>query len=145
MKHTSSFVAAALACLTSASSLAQSGEETVVLLPEGAERPEIVTAAIDLPKDADGKYRPSVTAVESSAKGHATANAAREDGRAFGAQMAANAAGNRETLARGTHPDHVKPPSPPEPPVTPPETPVGPPKTPVTPPVAPPVTPPARP
>ena len=145
MKHTRSFVASALAWLVSASSFAQSGEETVVLLPEGAERPEVVTAAIDLPRDADGNYRPSVNAVESSAKGHATANAAREDGRAFGAQMAANAADNRETLARGAHADHGTPPSPPELPVTPPETPVGPPTTPVTPPVSPPVTPPARP
>ena len=104
MKHSSSFVALALACLTSASSLAQSGEETVVLLPEGAQLPEVVTAAIDLPKDADGNYRPSVNAVESSAKGHATANAAREDGRAFGELMAANAADNRESLGRGTPP-----------------------------------------
>lgn len=141
MKHTSLFVAFALACLASVASLAQTGEETVVLLPEGAERPDVVTAAIDLPRDADGNYRPSVNAVESSAKGHATANAAREDGRAFGALMAANAAGNRETLARGTHPDHPTPSSPPGLP----ETPVGPPKTPETPPISPPVTPPARP
>ena len=140
MKHTSLFVASALACLAGVSSLAQTGEETVVLLPEGAERQDVVTAAIDLPRDADGNYRPSVNAVESSAKGHATANAAREDGRAFGALMAANAANNRETLGRGTHPDHPTPPSPPGPP----ETPVRPP-TPATPPVSPPVTPPARP
>src|SRR5262245_20081809 len=137
MKNTSAFIASALACLLSAQSLAQSGEETVVLVPESARRPDVVTAAIDLPKDADGEYRPSVNAVESSAKGLATANAAREDGRAFGAQMAANAADNRETHARGTRPDlpdqvpdHVTPPSPPEPPVAPPETPVGPPETP---------------
>ena len=134
MKYSSSFVASVLACLASASSLAQSGEETVVLLPEGAERPDVVTAAIDLPKDANGNYRPSVNAVDRSAKGHATANEARENGRAFGAQMAANAANNRETHARETHPDHPTPPSPP----TPPETPVGPPNTPGTPPVSPP-------
>lgn len=138
MKNTSAFIASALACLLSASSLAQNGEETVVLLPESAELPDVVTAAIDLPKDADGEYRPSVQAVDSSAKGLATANAAREDGRAFGAQMAANAADNRETNSRGS-------PSPPEAPVAPPETPVGPPETPVTPPVSPPVTPPGRP
>jgi len=131
MKFVSSFVASALACLASASSFAQTGEETVVLLPEGAQRPDIVTAAIDLPKDANGNYRPSVNALEKSAKGHATANAARENGRAFGAQMAANAANNRETLARESHPDHPPPPAPPE-------TPVGPPNTPGTPPVSPP-------
>ena len=131
MKFVSSFVSTALACLASASSFAQTGEETVVLLPEGAQRPDIVTAAIDLPKDANGNYRPSVKAVEKSAKGHATANAARENGRAFGAQMAANAANNRETRARETHPDHAPPPAPPE-------TPVGPPNTPGTPPVSPP-------
>src|SRR5262245_56770603 len=103
MKYTSAFVASALACLTSAASLAQSGEETVVLLPEGAERPDVVTSASQLPRDADGKYRLPAKAVDGNAKGRATANAAREDGRAFGAQMAANAADNRETLARGPH------------------------------------------
>jgi hypothetical protein len=156
MKYISPFVASALACLISASTLAQNGEDTVVLLPEGAELPDVVTAAIDLPRDAAGDYRPSVSAVESSAKGLATANAAREDGRAFGAQMAVNAADNRETHSRGSRPDlsdllpdqvpdHVSPPSLPEPPVAPPETPAGPPETPVTPPVSPPVAPPGRP
>jgi hypothetical protein len=156
MKNTGAFIASAFACLLSASSLAQNGEQTVVLLPEDAALPEVVTAAIDLPRDATGEYRPSANAVESSAKGLATANAAREDGRAFGTQMAANAAENRETHARGSRPDlsdllpdqvpdHVTPPSPPEPPAAPPETPIGPPETPVTPPVSPPVTPPGRP
>ena len=145
----SAIIASAFACVLSASSLAQNGEQTVVLLPEGAELPDVVTAAIDLPRDADGEYRPSANAVESSAKGLATANAAREDGRAFGAQMAANAADNRETRARGSRPDlserlpdqvpdHVSLPSLPEPPAAPPETPV-------TPPGSPPVTPPGRP
>lgn len=156
MKYASPFVASALACLFSASILAQNGEDTVVLLPEGAELPDVVTDAIDLPKDANGDYRPSVQAIESSAKGLATANAAREDGRAFGAQMAANAADNRAATSRGSRPDlsdrlpdqvpdHVTPPSLPELPVAPPETPVGPPETPVTPPLSPPVTPPGRP
>ena len=155
MKYISLFVGSALACLFSASTLAQNGEDTVVLLPEGAELPGVVTAAIDLPKDADGEYRPSVQAVESSAKGLTTANSAREDGRAFGAQMAANAADNRETNSRGARPDlsnlpdqvpdHVTPPSPPELPVAPPETPVSPPETPATPPISPPVAPPGRP
>jgi hypothetical protein len=149
MKYSNPFVACALACLISASVLAQNGEETVVLLPEGAELPDVVTAAIELPRDADGEYRPSAQAIENSAKGLETANAAREDGRAFGAQMAANAADNRETHSRGSPPDlndllpdqvpdHVTPPSLPEPPVAPPETPVSPPETPATPPVTPP-------
>jgi hypothetical protein len=156
MKYISPFVALGLASLISASSLAQHGEDTVVLLPEGAELPDVVTAAIDLPKDANGEYRPSVQAIESSARGLATANSAREDGGAFGAQMAAQAADNRATNARGPRrdlgnrppdqiPDHVTPPSLPDLPAAPPETPVGPPATPVTPPLSPPVTPPGRP
>jgi hypothetical protein len=156
MKYVNPLIASALACLFSASSLAQNGEETVVLLPEDAELPDVVTAAIDLPRDADGEYRPSAQAVESSAKGLETANAAREDGRAFGTQMAANAADSRETHSRGSRPDlsnllpdqvpdHVTPPSLPETPIAPPETPVGPPETPVTPPLSSPVTPPGRP
>ena len=84
---------------------AQNGEQTIALLPEDAELPDVVTAAIDLPKDADGEYRPSVKAVERSAEGIATANAAREDGRAFGESMAAQAKENRELRARGERPD----------------------------------------
>ena len=148
MRYISLFMASALACSFSVASLAQNGEDTVVLLPEGAELPDVVTAAIDLPKDANGDYRPSVQAIDRSAKGLATANAARENGRAFGAQMAANAADNRAARSRGSRPDlsdrlpdqvpdHVTPPSPPELPAAP-ETPAGPPETPATPPVSPP-------
>lgn len=84
---------------------AQNGEQTIALLPEDAELPDVVTAAIDLPKDADGEYRPSVKAVERSAEGIATANAAREDGRAFGQSMAAQAKEDRELRTRGERPD----------------------------------------
>jgi hypothetical protein len=84
---------------------AQDAEQTIALLPEGADLPDVVTAAIDLPKDADGEYRPSARAVERSAEGIATANAAREDGRAFGASMAAQAKESRELRARGERPD----------------------------------------
>src|SRR5688572_16649839 len=99
MKSASSLVAAALACSLCGSALAQSGEETIVLLPEGTERPDVVTNAIDLPKDENGEYRPSEQAVAHSAHGLATANAAREGGRAFGEQMAAAARENREDRA----------------------------------------------
>ncbi len=130
---------------------AQDAEQTIALLPEGADLPDVVTAAIDLPKDADGEYRPSARAVERSAEGIATANAAREDGRAFGESMAAQARENRESRARGERPafadllpdqvpDDVTLPTLPERPELP-ELP----EHPVTPPVAPPSTPPGRP
>jgi hypothetical protein len=141
-----SLVAATLLTL-SGYAFAQDGERTLALLPEDAELPDVVTAAIDLPKDEDGEYRPSVKAVESSADGIRTANAAREDGRAFGASMAAEAKENRELRARGgppdfgdllpeqvpddvslpTRPERPELPQPPEQPVTPPVTPPAPP------------------
>ena len=99
-----SLVAAALLAL-SGYAFAQDGEQTIALLPQDAELPDVLTAAIDLPKDADGEYRPSVKAVERSAEGIATANAAREDGRAFGQSMAAQAKENRELRTRGERPD----------------------------------------
>jgi hypothetical protein len=99
-----SIVTATLLAL-SGHALGQSGEQTIALLPEDAELPEVVTAAIDLPKDAEGDYRPSATAVERSAAGIATANAAREDGRAFGERTAAQAKENRELRTRGERPD----------------------------------------
>jgi hypothetical protein len=146
MKLRSVLVAASLTL--SGYAFAQDAEQTIALLPEGAELPDVVTAAIDLPKDADGEYRPSARAVESSAKGLATANAAREDGRAFGQSMAEQAKENRELRTRGERPDladllpdqvpdHVTlptlperpelpdPPALPEHPVTPPVTPPG--------------------
>jgi hypothetical protein len=129
---------------------AQDGEQTIALLAEGAELPDVVTAAIDLPKDADGDYRPSANAVGRSAEGIATANAAREDGRAFGQATAAQAKENRELRTRGERsdfadllpdqvPDDVTLPTLPERPESP-ELP-----DPVTPPEAPPATPPGRP
>jgi hypothetical protein len=146
MKLRSVLVAASLTL--SGYAFAQDAEQTIALLPEGAELPDVVTAAIDLPKDADGEYRPSARAVDSSAKGLATANAAREDGRAFGQSMAEQAKENRELRTRGERPDladllpdqvpdHVTlptlperpelpdPPALPEHPVTPPVTPPG--------------------
>ena len=101
MKSTSSLFAVALACSLCGSALAQRGEETIVLLPEGVELPDVVTNAIDLPKDENGEYRASEEAIAHSAKGIATANAAREDGRTFGEQMAATARENREDHVRG--------------------------------------------
>jgi hypothetical protein len=85
--------------------LAQGGTETIVLIPEGAELPAVVTAAIDLPKDENGNYRPAAAAVDNSVRGLAIANEARENGRAFGEAMAAQAQENRENKARGGRPD----------------------------------------
>ena len=99
-----SLVTAVLLAL-SGYAFAQDAEQTIALLPKDAELPDVVTAAIELPKDANGEYRPSVKAVERSAEGIATANAAREDGRAFGESMAAQAKDNRELRTRGERPD----------------------------------------
>jgi hypothetical protein len=148
MKVTNRFVVAAFAGLLGSSSFAQS-EQTLVVLPEDAELPDAVTRAIDLPKNAAGEYLVSRSAVESSATGLATANAAREYGRAFGAEMAAKAADDRETRTRGAAadrvPDHVTLPPLPDLPAAPLETPVGPPEMPVSPPIERPVTPPGKP
>jgi hypothetical protein len=95
----------ALAWALGGSALAQNGEETIVLLPEGVELPDVVTAALDLPKDENGEYRASAEGVAHSAKGLDIANAAREDGRAFGEQTAALAKENREDHARGRMPE----------------------------------------
>lgn len=80
-------------------------EQTMALLPQGAELPSVVTAAIDLPKDDQDEYRPNAAAIEHSAHGLETANLAREDGRAFGQATAAAAQENREDHARGSRPD----------------------------------------
>ena len=92
---------------------AQGGTQTIVLMPEGAELPEAVTRVIDLPKNENGEYRPAAAAVENSARGLAIANEARENGRAFGQEMAAQAQENRENKARGERPD-VPPGQPPD-------------------------------
>jgi hypothetical protein len=80
-------------------------EQTMALLPQGAELPSAVTEAIDLPKDDEGEYRPNAAAIEHSAHGLEIANLAREDGRAFGQATAAAAQENREDHARGSRPD----------------------------------------
>lgn len=74
-------------------------------MPEGAELPAAVTRVIDLPKNENGEYRPAAAGVEHSARGLAIANEARENGRAFGEAMAAQARENRENKARGERPD----------------------------------------
>jgi len=114
MKSTSSLLAVALASSLCGSAFAQRGEETIVLLPEGVELPDVVTKTIDLPQDENGEYRASEEAIAQSAEGIATANAAREDGRTFGEQMAAAAKENREVHTRSQmpylsdlRPDHV--------------------------------------
>ena len=104
-KSTSSLLAIALASSLCGSAFAQRGEETIVLLPEGVELPDVVTNTIDLPKDENGAYRASEEAIAQSAKGIAIANAAREDGRTFGEQMATAAKENREVHTRSQMPD----------------------------------------
>jgi hypothetical protein len=93
-------------------------ELTMTLLPANAETPSVVTAAIELPKDASGAYIPSADGVEHSAPGLSTANLAREDGRAFGQATAAAARENRENATRASRDAEVEgpPPAPPEPP-----------------------------
>lgn len=85
--------------------LAQSGAETIVLMPEGADLPDVVTRVIELPRDAEGVYIPAPAGVENAARGLAIANEAREAGRAFGEAMAAQAQENRENNTRGGRPD----------------------------------------
>ncbi|HEX6998821.1 MAG TPA: hypothetical protein VF322_11805 [Gammaproteobacteria bacterium] len=78
-------------------------EITMTLLPEGARRPDMLRTVIELPRNGDGEYRPSVRAVERSARGLATANLARERGREFGEAMAEAAQQRREEAGRGAH------------------------------------------
>jgi hypothetical protein len=152
MRTSNFFVVAASVLALGTPAFAQSGAETLVLLPETAELPDVVTGPIDLPKDENGEYIPAEQAVENSAAGLATANDARENGRAFGQAMAAQAQENREQNARGARPDladllpdrvpdHVSLPTLPDVPAAPalPELPVTPPvperpETPVSPP-----------
>src|SRR5688572_26332752 len=75
---------------------------TMTLLPANARTPDAVTKTIELPKDTDGNAIPSVAGVEHSAGGLATANAARENGRAFGEAASAAARENRENATRAS-------------------------------------------
>ncbi len=91
-------------------------ELTMTLIPMDAESSSVVTAKIDLPKDAGVDYLPSAAGVEHSARGLSTANAAREDGRAFGAATAAAARENRENAGRTSRAAQIEePPAPAQP------------------------------
>jgi hypothetical protein len=96
--------------LAGTSALADDGDAddgldvTITLMPEDADLPDAVTAAIELPQDEEGPI-PNEEGVEHSADGLETANLAREDGRAFGEATAASADENRENLGRGSLPD----------------------------------------
>lgn len=114
MKGTKRSIVAGMAlALSSSWALAQDGEDgedgdldmTIAVMPEGADLPDVVTGEITLPMDDDGNYIPAEQGVENSADGLSTANAAREDGRAFGAAAAAAAEANREDLGRGSRPN----------------------------------------
>jgi hypothetical protein len=82
---------------------------TMTLMPEGADLPDAVTRELELPRytegENEGEYIPSSQGVENSANGLETANAAREDGRAFGEAAAEAAQDNREEHSRGNMPD----------------------------------------
>jgi hypothetical protein len=101
MKLSKALAVAALSCALSSFAFAQDDELTMTLLPEGAELPDAVTKVIELPKNDEGEYLASEEGVANSAEGLAIANAAREDGRAFGEEMAASARENRENFTRG--------------------------------------------
>jgi hypothetical protein len=108
-------------------------ELTMTLLPETATVPDAVTKTIELPAPASeqaGEHSASGTATANQSRerreaGLDTAAAAREQGRQFGQDMAAEAQQNREDHAHGNPPsppdhpappDHPSPPNPPGPP-----------------------------
>jgi hypothetical protein len=116
-------IAAALAgVLCAGAALAQNAAEsgqvilgldlTMRLMPADAVVPDAVVATIELPRAEDGSFIPHDKAVERSGRGLTTANAARENGRAFGEAMAAAARENREDVTRGGRADAT--PSPPD-------------------------------
>lgn len=78
---------------------------TFQLLPENVELPEAVTRELSLPNADDPELPPPQQALDNSQGGLDTANAAREDGRAFGQATAAAAQENVENLGRGSRPD----------------------------------------
>lgn len=104
-------IAPALALgLSGADALAQDGDAddldvTITLMAEDAEESDAVTRTLELPTNDEGEYIPSDQGVDNSAKGLETANAAREDGRAFGEATAAAAQESRENLGRGERPN----------------------------------------
>jgi hypothetical protein len=89
-------------------------ELTMTLMPANAETPDAVMRTLELPKDTSGNFVPSTAGVVNSGRGLDTANAAREDGRAFGAAAAAAASENRENASRASRPPREDRPAPPE-------------------------------
>jgi hypothetical protein len=77
---------------------------TMTLMPEGSDESAAITNEIELPtKDSEEEdYIPSEQAVENSRVGLDTANAARDDGRAFGEEAKNLAEDNRERFGRGS-------------------------------------------
>lgn len=79
---------------------------TFVVLPEHVELPVAVTRELELPRDAEGEFRPPQQAIDNNTEGGLeTANSARESGRTFGQETAAAAQENVENLGRGSRPD----------------------------------------
>lgn len=142
MKQGSRLLTVALAvAFTSGVAFAQGGDEGdggdssdldvfIRVLPANADLPDAATREIELPVDEQGDPRPSEQGVEHGGSGLETANAAREDGRAFGQESAAAAQENREDVERDSRPDpedlpdqvpdNPGPPDTPGPPETPP-------------------------
>ena len=87
-------------------------EVTMVLLPQGAARPEVITKSIELPRPAAASGGESEQgrdtadeARDNRQDGLDTAAEARERGREFGQDMAEQARENREDAGRGGPPD----------------------------------------
>lgn len=104
-------------------------EVTMVLMPQGAGRPDVVTKTIELPRPANetgndnsSKGRDTADeARENRQDGLDTAEEARERGREFGQDMAEQARENREDAGRGDPPDDPPDGPPIDPPGGPPE------------------------
>jgi hypothetical protein len=91
-------------------------ELTMTLIPASAKTSAAVTAIIELPKESSGGELSSTQGVEHGARGLDAANAAREDGRAFGEAAAAAARDNRESAGRASRTDGNPPAANPDPP-----------------------------
>jgi len=104
-------------------------EVTMVLMPQGAGRPEVITKTIELPRpakdtgdDNSSKGRDTAdVARENRQDGLETAGEARERGREFGQELAEQARENREDAGRGNAPDEPPDGPPIDPPDGPPE------------------------
>ena len=91
-------------------------ELTMTLIPMNAESPAVVTAAIELPKDASGDYIPSAAGVEHSARARHGERRPRGRPRVRSGDGRRGARKPRERDARFARGGVEGPPAPPEPP-----------------------------